>query len=92
MVQEARAGFMLEVAREDAALYAPVRDAAEAALKGVAGVERAQVVLTAASKAAPRARRNGSVRVSKGARVAADPRARPDGHAAAASGWRTSAG
>lgn len=75
VVQEARAGFMLEVAREDAALYAPVRDAAEAALKSVAGVERAQVVLTAASKGAPQA---GTVRVSKGARVAADPRARPE--------------
>ncbi|HEY1414696.1 MAG TPA: iron-sulfur cluster assembly protein, partial [Caulobacteraceae bacterium] len=37
VVQEARAGFMFEVARADAALYAPVRDEAEAALKGVAG-------------------------------------------------------
>jgi ATP-binding protein involved in chromosome partitioning len=79
VVQEARAGFMLEVARGDAALYAPVRDEAEAALKGVAGVERAQVVLTAASKAAPQgAPQPGSVRVSKGARVSADPRARPE--------------
>jgi ATP-binding protein involved in chromosome partitioning len=73
VVSEGRAGFMLEVAREDAALYAPVRDAAEAALGTVAGVERAQVVLTAASKAA----QPGTVRVSKGARVNADPRAQP---------------
>ncbi|MGH7023283.1 MAG: P-loop NTPase, partial [Caulobacteraceae bacterium] len=74
-VSEGRAGFMLEVAREDAALYAPVRDAAEAALCQVRGVVRAQVVLTAASRAASAP---GTVRVSKGARVAADPRARPE--------------
>jgi ATP-binding protein involved in chromosome partitioning len=80
VVQEARAGFMLEVARADAALFAPVRDEAEAALKGVAGVERAQVVLTAASKAGPQGapQQPGSVRVSKGARVSADPRAQRD--------------
>ena len=79
VVSEARAGFILEVAREDAALYAPVREAAEAALKAVAGVERAQVVLTAASRggSAP-APAPGTVRVSKGARVATDPRARPE--------------
>jgi ATP-binding protein involved in chromosome partitioning len=74
VVGEGRAGFILEVGRADAALYAPVRDAAEAALMEVAGVERAQVVLTAA--AGPPA--PGSVRVSKGARVASDPRARPE--------------
>jgi len=75
VVSEARAGFILEVARADAALYAPVRDAAEAALLAVPGVERAQVVLTAASAGAPAP---GTVRVSKGARVAADPRAQPE--------------
>ena len=78
-LSEGRAGFMLEVSREEAALYAPVRDAAEAALLAVPGVERAQVVLTASSKgarAAPPA--PGTVRVSKGARVAADPRASPE--------------
>jgi ATP-binding protein involved in chromosome partitioning len=46
-VRAGRAGFMLEVAPADADLYAPVRDAAEAALRSVPGVERAQVVLTA---------------------------------------------
>ena len=71
IVAEGRAGFMLEVAAQDAALYAPVRDAAELALKAVAGVERAQVVLTAAAKgSAP-----GVTRVRKGAHAAADPRA-----------------
>jgi ATP-binding protein involved in chromosome partitioning len=42
-----RAGFMLEVAAEDAALYEPVRAAAEAALAALPGVTQAQVVLTA---------------------------------------------
>jgi ATP-binding protein involved in chromosome partitioning len=53
-VAEGRAGFMLEVDRADAALYAPVRDAAEAALKSVPGVNQAQVVLTAQSSAGAR--------------------------------------
>jgi len=68
---DGRAGFMLEVASGDAALYAPVRDAAEAALRATAGVERAQVVLTAAAGG----RHAGVTRVRKGAHVAADPRA-----------------
>ena len=42
-----RAGFMMEVAREDAEAYAPVRDEAERALRAVPGVAQAQVVLTA---------------------------------------------
>ena len=76
---EARAGFMLEVAPQDTALYAPVRDAAEAALRAVPGVERAQVVLTAAAKGAG----PGVTRVRKGAQVAADPRADTQGMAPA---------
>ena len=44
-----RAGFMLEVPAPDVQLYAAVREAAEAALKRVPGVQRAQVVLTAES-------------------------------------------
>ncbi|MGI8841230.1 MAG: Mrp/NBP35 family ATP-binding protein [Caulobacteraceae bacterium] len=72
-VDGSRAGFVLEVAPGDAALYAPVRDAAEAALRAVPGVEKAQVVLTAAAKAAA----PGVTRVRKGAQVAADPRADP---------------
>jgi len=44
---DGRAGFMLEVEPADAQLYAPVRDEAEAVLKALPGVERAQVVLTA---------------------------------------------
>jgi len=71
-IGEGRAGFMLEVAAEDAVLYAPVRDAAEMALKAVPGVERAQVALTAAAKAPG----PGVTRVRKGgAQVSADPRA-----------------
>jgi ATP-binding protein involved in chromosome partitioning len=69
---EGRAGFMLEVAAEDAALYAPVREAAERALRAVPGVEKAQVVLTAAAKAPG----PGVTRVRRGgAQVAPDPRA-----------------
>jgi len=48
---DGKAGFMMEVAAPDAAAYAPVRDAAEAALKALPGAKRVQVVLTA--EAAP---------------------------------------
>ena len=47
VVAEGRAGFMLEVEAADAAVYEGVRDQAEAVLKALPGVERAQVVLTA---------------------------------------------
>ena len=70
---EGRAGFMLEVASEDAARYGYVRDAAEAALKTVPGVEKAQVVLTAAARAAG----PGVTRVRKGASLTNDPHAQP---------------
>jgi len=46
-----RAGFALEVARADVALYGPVRDAAEAALKAMPGMARVSVILT--TEAAP---------------------------------------
>jgi len=75
VVGDGRAGFMLEVAAEDAELYAPVRDAAEAALKAAPGVEKAQVVLTTASKA----RAPGVTRVRKGAQVSPDPGAQLQG-------------
>ena len=42
-----RAGFALEVAAADTARYAPVRAAAEAALKALPGMARVSVVLTA---------------------------------------------
>jgi ATP-binding protein involved in chromosome partitioning len=72
VARDGRAGFMLEVAPEDVALYAPIRDAAEAALRALPGVERAQVVLTSAMKPkAPEA-----TRIRRGAQVAADPGAR----------------
>ena len=47
VVAQDRAGFMLEVAPGDVTTYAPVRDAAEAALRRLPGVQKAQVVLTA---------------------------------------------
>jgi len=72
---EGRASFMLEVAPADAALYAPVRDAAERALLTVSGVEKAQVALTtAAAPVGP-----GAVRVRRGAQVAVDPKAQTAG-------------
>jgi len=66
-IREGRVGFMLEVSAQDAALYAPVRDQAEAALRAIAGVAQAQVVQTTeATPSAPPTRR---------ATVAEDPRA-----------------
>ncbi len=47
VVAPGRAGFMLEVPTEEAKRFIPVRDAAEAALLAVPGVQRAQVVMTA---------------------------------------------
>jgi len=73
MLGEGRAGFILEVPAEDAALYASVREAAERALKSVPGVSKAQVVLTAASKASA----SGGGRARKAAQVRDDPRTDP---------------
>ena len=47
VVASDRAGFVIEIAASDAPLYAPVRDAAEAVLRALPGVERVHVVLTA---------------------------------------------
>ena len=52
-VAEDRAGFVIEVPTADAALYAPVRDAAEAALKALPGMARVSVVLSAEAITAP---------------------------------------
>jgi ATP-binding protein involved in chromosome partitioning len=52
VVAEDRAGFALEVDRGQAAAYAPVRDAAEAALKVLPGMARVSVILTAETKPA----------------------------------------
>jgi ATP-binding protein involved in chromosome partitioning len=59
-----RAGFMLEVAPADVALYEAVRGEAESMLAALPGIERAQVVLTASAEPslAP-----GNIRVRKGA-------------------------
>jgi ATP-binding protein involved in chromosome partitioning len=76
MVGPGRAGFILEVAAEDAPRYAHVREAAERALSGIPGVDKAQVVLTAAARARPQ----GATRVRRGAEVRPDPRAEPQGN------------
>src|SRR5690606_19014778 len=49
----------MEVPAHETALYAPVRDAAEAALKAMPGMERVSVVLTAEAVAAPARRTAG---------------------------------
>jgi ATP-binding protein involved in chromosome partitioning len=70
---EGRVGFMLEVPAAAAALYAPVRDAAEQALLGIGGIQKAQVVLTTSTPAtAPASAGTGGRR---GASVAPDPKA-----------------
>ena len=61
VVAEDRAGFALEVPAGDTALYAPVRDAAEAALKAIPGMARVSVVLTAEAVATPPRRRTASL-------------------------------
>jgi ATP-binding protein involved in chromosome partitioning len=76
-----RAAFMLEVPAAHTALYAPVREAAERAMAAVAGVEAAQVVLTAEAapdlKVSPR-RGPGQAppAAPRRARVQEDPQAR----------------
>ena len=60
VVADDRAGFALDVPAAEAARYAPVRDAAEAALKALPGIERTSVVLTAEAAPAP-ARRTASL-------------------------------
>ena len=70
-----RAGFMMEVPAADVGIYARVREAAEAALRSLPGVERAQVVLTAEGGGpAPYKPAPGTVRVSRGggARLSAE--------------------
>lgn len=61
MVTEDRAGFVMEVAGGDTALYAPVRDAAEAALKAMPGMERVSVILTAETMPATKPVRTASL-------------------------------
>ena len=56
-VAEDRAGFVMEVPTAEAALYAPIRDAAEAALKALPGMARVSVVLSAEAITARKPRR-----------------------------------
>jgi len=71
VIGEGKVGFMLEAPASEVALYAPVREAAEAALLSIGGVGKAQVVLTTA--AAPASA--GVTRVRRGASVSPDPKA-----------------
>ena len=70
VAREGRAGFMMEVAPENVGRYGHVRDAAEKALLAMPGIDRANVVLTAAAGPPP----SGVTRVRRGtAQIAADP-------------------
>jgi ATP-binding protein involved in chromosome partitioning len=60
-VAEDRAGFVMEVPAGQTALYAPVRDAAEAALMALPGMARVSVVLTAETAPATRPIRTASL-------------------------------
>jgi len=79
VVAEDRAGFALEVDRSQAAAYAPVRDAAEAALKAIPGMARVSVILTAETKpaAAPRTASLSKAAVDQGRAKAPVPADRP---------------
>jgi ATP-binding protein involved in chromosome partitioning len=68
VVADGKAGFMLEINPSDAAIYAPVREAAEKALAALPGITSAQVVLTASARPMRPSQQ-------KAARVAADPAA-----------------
>jgi len=61
VVAEDRAGFVMEVAPGDTALYAPVRDAAEATLAGLPGMGRVSVILTAETAPASKPARTASL-------------------------------
>ena len=78
-----RVGFMMEIAPEDVAIYEPVRAAAEAALRAVPGVAKAQVVLTT-EDAEPPPPPPGVTRVRKGATLS--PEAQRQGQPAPAPG------
>lgn len=65
-----RAGFVMEVAPGDTALYAPVRDTAEHALKALPGLQRVSVVLT--SEAPPEPKAGARVRTAGLSRQAVD--------------------
>ena len=70
VIREGTAGFMLEVPAADAARYGYIREQAETVLKGLPGVEKAQVVLTAEAGA-------GVTRQRKTARLSPDPKSEP---------------
>jgi ATP-binding protein involved in chromosome partitioning len=60
-VTEDRAGFVIEVPAGETALYAPVREAAEAALKALPGMTRVSVILTAETAPTAKPRRTASL-------------------------------
>lgn len=80
-ISAGRVGFMLEVAAEDARLYAPVRDEAEAALRAIPGVAQAQVILTSEARpvtAPVRPAKLSEAALDQGRRAAPVPAGRPE--------------
>jgi len=80
-----RAGFVIEVPAAQVAAYAPVRDAADAALKAMPGMARVSVILTAEAAPAQRARRR--CRRKPSTRPAPAPRSRPIAPPTSAACW-----
>ncbi len=79
IVAQGKAGFMLEVPPQDVQLYGPVREAAEAALKGLPGIDTARVALTTeAPQAKPRGARLSSAAIEQGRAKAPVPTDRPE--------------
>jgi ATP-binding protein involved in chromosome partitioning len=70
VVRDGVVGFMLEVPAADAGRYGYIREQAEAVLKSLPGVEKAQVVLTAEAPV-------GVTRQRKTARLSPDPASEP---------------
>lgn len=53
VVENGRAGFVMEVPAKETAVYAVVRDQADAVLKAMAGMQKVSVILTAEAVTAP---------------------------------------
>ncbi len=77
VVAPGRAGFMLEAPAGEVARYMAVRDAAEAALRALPGVERAQVVMTADGAGGSAEPAPGTVRVRRTAELPPEARSAP---------------
>ncbi|WP_296817929.1 Mrp/NBP35 family ATP-binding protein [Brevundimonas sp.] len=78
IVSGGKAGFMLEVPGDAVATYGPVREAAEAALRALPGIETVRVVLTAETAKPQRGARLSSEAMDQGRPKAPVPTDRPE--------------